>query len=115
MNVEFARCVYMRLDRIKDEMTDKQSSHQFSTPNTPSILPSPFEWIHILGGKVRLRYPPYKPVPALDVEVTSFYISKHLITNAQYSVYVNETGREIEYTSLRKDDRFTQPLHPVVD
>ncbi len=79
------------------------------------LLPDPFEWIYIPSGKVRLSYPPYNLVDSVMVDVDSFYIAKYPVTNAQYAVYVNETGRKPEHTRLWDNSQFNQPLQPVID
>jgi formylglycine-generating enzyme required for sulfatase activity len=94
------------------------SQHHFSVPNIPSFLPEPFEWIYIPGGETTT----YHKVESVE----AFYISKYPITNAQYMVYVQETGQEPK-TSLWQDEpfkhqkgsgretRFNLPLQPVID
>jgi len=96
-------------------MAQNQFLNRFSEPKKPIILPDPFEWIFISAGKVRLRYPPYNQIDSVIAEVESFYIAKYPITNAQYTVYVKETGQKPEHTRLWDNSRFNQPLQPIID
>ncbi len=49
-----------------------------------NILPPPFEWINIPGGKVTLEIGDERPV----YTVKPFVISKYPITNAQFQIFV---------------------------
>ncbi len=79
-------------------------------------MPDPFEWIYIPGGQVIMRWSGDPAIPEQTVTVEPFYIAKYPITNAQYAIYVNETGR-IPYYIKRYGERteFNQPLQPVID
>jgi formylglycine-generating enzyme required for sulfatase activity len=86
-----------------------------NSPAPTSILPEPFEWIYTPAGKVTLQYPPYKQVKAYEVEVKPFYIAKYPITNAQFAVFVDETGYQTHNQELWQKEPFNRPLHPVID
>jgi formylglycine-generating enzyme required for sulfatase activity len=79
------------------------------------LLPPPFEWCFIPAGAVRLMWPsyiqPHQAHKMYEVSLKSFYMAKYPITNAQYDVYVQETGR---VPKLAYYDEQQQPLHPVV-
>ncbi|MEP7288059.1 MAG: SUMF1/EgtB/PvdO family nonheme iron enzyme [Chloroflexota bacterium] len=79
------------------------------------ILPDPFEWIYIPGGTVRLKFLPNSRVNPTIVEIESFHIAKYLITNAQYMIYVKETGRTPERSHHWDNGKFNQPLQPIID
>lgn len=76
-----------------------------------SILPDPFEWIHIPASDVTLEAGGYVPEAGQTFTVDDFYIAKYPLTNVQYGVYVAETGKNPDYWD---DARFNQPLQPVV-
>lgn len=83
-------------------------------PPDLSIMPDPFEWIHIPAGDVTLIGQKSSYIPKYKTrtfQVDDFYIAKYPITNAQYAVYVNATGKKPEYWD---DNLFNQPLQPVV-
>jgi formylglycine-generating enzyme required for sulfatase activity len=97
-------------------MGESVLKEQSFMPSRPAILPDPFEWVYIPGGKVELRYPMYMPGASVVIEVGSFYMAKYLITNAQFAVYVSETGQEPKHAQRwqNKSD-YNQPLQPVID
>lgn len=78
-------------------------------------MPDPFEWIYIPGGQVIMRWSGDPAIPEQTVTVEPFYIAKYPITNAQYGVYVNETGRIPYFKHYWERAEFNQPLQPVID
>ena len=85
----------------------------FSIPS--NILPTPFEWVFIPKGNAIVNYLAPDEEPAKTVWVDDFYISKYTITNAQYRIYVEETGNIPERSSFWGRPDFNQPLQPVFD
>jgi len=62
---------------------------------TMTILPEPFEWITIPEGHVTLKpskYPHDYLKTEVDVVVPQFRVSKTLITNAQYTEFIEAGG-----------------------
>lgn len=101
---------------IKSKVAIERGKLGKSKPKTPSkpdksILPDPFEWIHIPAGEVTLEAGGYIPKGGQTFAVDDFYIAKYPVTNAQYAVYVAETGKKPEYWDNLD---FNQPLQPVV-
>lgn len=73
----------------------KSPSSTLSLPPVPSILPQPFEWIHIPAGTVTLTKDIWEDSyiaegTARDFHVSEFVIAKYPITKAQYAVFKNE-------------------------
>lgn len=51
-----------------------------------TILPQPFEWVHIPAGDVFIQYGQWEK---LKFRVPAFDIAQYPVTNAQYDVFVN--------------------------
>jgi len=83
-------------------------------PSNLQFLPQPFEWIYIPSGSVELSHPPPDHIRKV-VHVKDFFIAKYPITNAQYKIYVDETGRKPEISHRWDNDKFNYPLHPVCE
>lgn len=94
------------------------------------ILPPPFEWVLIPGGKVTLESGGYLK-QGKTFEVGPFVMAKYPITNAQFAEFVQARGYEQRqywaeagwqkkeqegWTEPRfwRDSRWNQPDHPVV-
>jgi formylglycine-generating enzyme required for sulfatase activity len=80
----------------------------------PAFLPQPFEWLRVSGREVHLQYPPYDSQPKVVRQVDPFWIAKHLITNAQYAVFLQETGSQPE-KQYWTDSHFNHPYQPVIN
>src|SRR5882724_10631207 len=67
------------------------------TPPVPEYLPGPFEWIEIPAGKVTIIENNYddsyvKKGKEQPFELATFAIAKYLITNAQYTKFMEADG-----------------------
>lgn len=65
-------------------------------PRSADILPSPFEWVEIPQGLVRLEMGGYVPDEGLEAAVTPFAIAKYPITVDQYSLFIEAGGYDVE-------------------
>lgn len=80
-----------------------------SQPEKPRFkLPNPFEWVEVPAGKVTIaKYG--------EFDVPTFSLAKYPITVAQYQVFMNDKGYEIEkyWTApgwaWRQQEKITQP------
>lgn len=99
-------------------------------PRTIDILPEPFEWIEIPSGLVKLEMGGYVPDGGLEVQVGEFWIAKYPTTVAQYSLFVEAGGYEVEeywtqagwywrqsklidQSRFWKDPQWHHPDHPI--
>ncbi len=87
------------------------------SPTVADILPPPFEWIDIPGGKVTLEgregsYIPKGKTKTFTVE--PFAIAKYPTTNAQYQVFVDAPDgyRETKWWDYSDDARKWRAKHP---
>ncbi len=103
---------------IRETLSKKSNIRSASTlpltkPPRPdkSILSEPFEWVHIPAGDVTLEAGGYILKGGQTFAVDDFYIAKYPLTNAQYAIYVNESGKKPDYWN---DAKFNRPLQPVV-
>jgi formylglycine-generating enzyme required for sulfatase activity len=87
-------------------------------PDLSPIIPGPFEWMSIPEGTVVLHNV-FKDeagnwIKNDPVAVGPFYMARYVITNEQFSIYVQDTGR-IPRISHHENKDFNQPLQPIID
>lgn len=98
------------LVRMKQQASTQTVSKAMLRPDK-TILPDPFEWTYIPAGDVILKEGGYVPMGGEKFSVVDFYISKYPITNAQYAIYVDESGNVPDFWT---DHNFNGSLQPVV-
>ncbi len=73
-------------------------------PDLSKILPEPYTWCSIVGGRVTLedasQMMPNPGTQGGNFLVEPFFISKYLITNAQYQVFLEDGGYHPKWWSF---------------
>lgn len=84
-------------------------------PSKPDILPEPFEWCHVPAGEVtKLRVAPYNKGQVIKkIILKDFFISKYLITVAQFKSYIQDTGYIIERVFPSPPNLDDNPLNAI--
>jgi formylglycine-generating enzyme required for sulfatase activity len=80
-----------------------------------AILPLPFEWVEIPGGRGTMET--YESNVILDIPTESYSIAKYPVTNAQYAKFIEAGGYKtqrwwtIHGWEHRQQDKWTQPRY----
>ncbi|MBZ0285124.1 MAG: SUMF1/EgtB/PvdO family nonheme iron enzyme [Anaerolineae bacterium] len=77
-----------------DQPEVQRRIEQAAKLSSEKLLPAPFEWIEIPGGKVTLEEGGYVPKGGKTYNVEPFKIAKYPITNAQFALFVEAKGYE---------------------
>lgn len=83
----------------QNHLTTRQPAAPKAPPKQPrstDILPAPFEWVDIPDGLVRLEVGGYVPSEGLERQVASFAIAKYPTTVAQYLLFIEAGGYNVE-------------------
>jgi formylglycine-generating enzyme required for sulfatase activity len=78
--------VQRRLLRVESEVPPK--------PTSLSLMPAPFEWVEIPGGRGTMRT--NEEGVSLPVPTERYWMAKYPVTNAQYGVFIKNGGYETE-------------------
>jgi formylglycine-generating enzyme required for sulfatase activity len=110
----------MRSKRESPLVNQPNQSVRPAPPNVSLILPPPFEWCYVPGGKVTIEYVErksggYNVATRRDFDVPAFHISKYPITNAQYQAFVTSGYREMHWWDFSNEAKvwWTQNRQPA--
>lgn len=98
------------------EVTDKPRMR--ALPEIGSLLPSPFDWCAVDGGRVTLRDArDYGGTPGGQQIIDDFYIARFPITNGQYQVFAEALNgyRETRWWDYSADAANWRAAHPYPD
>lgn len=108
------RFIDLRKDRVAGVAELIRSLRAPATPANIRINPiDGSELVLIPAGTFKVGDRKFKDNPPREMELPAFYLSRNLVTNAQYKKYLTDDSKA-EKPLYWDDERFNQPEQPVV-